>query len=301
VVKALAAGSASAGGFIVPPEYSTDIIELLTAKTAVRRLNARTVPMNGTVSVPKLASGGTAAYTGENANITPSEQTFAMLVLTAKTLAALVPISNSLLRWSSPAADSIVRDDLVTQMSVREDLAFIRGDGLSNTPRGIRYWTAAANVFATAGTSLANITTDLGAAILRLENANIPMTTPGWMMAPRTWNSLMTIRDSNGNYAWRDEMLQGRLWGHPFVYTTQIPTNLGGGAESELYLVDFAQAVIGESTDLVIDASSEAAYYDGSAVVAAFSKDQTVIRAIAQHDFGMRHDLGAAVVTGVAY
>lgn len=301
VVKALAAGSASAGGFIVPPEYSSDIIDLLYNRTAVRQLGARVVPMQGTVSVPKLTGGGTAYYTGENANITPSEQTFGMLNLTAKTLAALVPISNSLLRWSSPSADSIVRDDLVTQMAVREDLAFIRGDGVSNTPKGIRYWINTTNAFGTAGTSLANQTTDLGGAVLKLENANVPMTTMGWMMAPRTWNTLMTQRDTNGNYAWREEMVNGRLWGWPFVRTNQIPTNLGGGSETELYLVDFAQAVIGESTDLVVDASSEAAYYDGSAVQAAFSRDQTVIRVIAQHDFGMRYDLGAAVVTAVAY
>jgi hypothetical protein len=94
-------------------------------------------------------------------------------------------------------------------------------------------------------------------------------------------------------------MLTGKLWGLPYKTTTQIPINLAytGSAESENYVADFADCVIGESSEIIIDASPNAAYYDSvaGAVVSSFSRDESVIRAIARHDFGMRHDASVAV------
>lgn len=304
VVKALAASDAAAGGFIVPPDYSEDIIELLRAQTVVRKMNPVQLPMpNGTLSIPRITAGTAGSYIGENSNIGKTEPTFGQIVLTYKKLAALVPVSNDLLRYSAPSADGIVRDDLVSALSVREDQAFIRDDGGQQTPKGLRYWAPSGNVVtANATVTLANVTSDLAKLLLKLEEANVRMLRPGWLMAPRTKQYLMTVRDGNGNYAFRDELLAGRFWGFPFGVTTSIPTNLGGGTdESELYLVDFADAVIGEATSLVIDASTEAAYHDGTNVQAAFSLDQTVIRAIAQHDFAMRHAESVAVLTAVKW
>jgi HK97 family phage major capsid protein len=301
--KALSAGSAPGGGFLVPVEYSTEIIEFLRARAIVRSFNPTTMPMpTGTVTIPKLATGVNAAYVGENANITKVEQAFGSLTLTYKKLAALTPVSNDLIRFASPSADTVVRNDLVAALAVREDLAFIRGDGTANTPKGIRNWIPAANVIAANGTvNLANITQDLGKLLLALKNANIQFITPGWMMAPRTEVYLMTLLTSNGVYAFREEMLTGKLWGMPYKTTTQIPTNLGSGSDSEVYLTDFSDVVIGESEQIIIDVSMEAAYYDGSTVQASFSQDQTVIRALSMHDIGMRHDLSAAVLTTVQW
>ena len=78
-------------------------------------------------------------------------------------------------------------------------------------------------------------------------------------------------------------------------------TGLGNDNESEIYLVDFSQVLIGESQGLLVDSSQEAAYHDGSSVQAAFSLDQTVVRAIAEHDLGMRHDKGVTMLTGVTW
>ena len=82
---------------------------------------------------------------------------------------------------------------------------------------------------------------------------------------------------------------------------TQDTTGAGNDNESEVYLVDFAQVIIGESQGLLVDSSQEAAYHDGSNVQAAFSLDQTVVRAIAEHDLGLRHDKAVAMLTGVTW
>ena len=89
--KAMAAGDPLAGGVWVPPTISTDIIELLRPAVAVRKLNPTMVPMpTGTVNVPKITSGSTATYIGENINIPISQLATGQVTLTYKKLAALI-------------------------------------------------------------------------------------------------------------------------------------------------------------------------------------------------------------------
>jgi len=186
-------------------------------------------------------------------------------------------------------------------MSEKEDSVFIRGIGSSAEPKGISGWIKdqnSGNAFNSNATiNLANVTADLGIAIQKLMDGNAPMRNVGWLFAPRTWRALATARDGNGNLVWAEEMGRGTLMGFPFGVTTQIPTNLGGGSdESEIYLVDFPLCIIGETTELEVASSDTAAYHDGSNVVSAFSQDQTSVRAIARHDFGLRQRGKEAVI-----
>jgi HK97 family phage major capsid protein len=316
IAKAMSEGDPTAGGFLVPQEFSSDVIELLRAAGVVRSLDPLVVPMSsGTLKIPRITTGTSASYIGENTNIGKTQLATGQLTLTFKKLAALVPISNDLLRYSAPSADGIVRDDLVRAISAREDQAFIRDDGTSGTPRGLKYQIDSGNKFNANGTvSLANVTIDLGKAMRFIMDANISLiiqqgtaspsvdVRPGWIFAPRTWQYLTTLLTANGNYAFRDEMMRGTLWGFPYRVTSQVQTTLGTtGAQSEVYFGCFAHAVIGEAQGLIIDASQEAAYHDGTNVVAAFSQDQTVIRVIAEHDFAVRHSRAFSLIEQVTW
>jgi HK97 family phage major capsid protein len=303
MAKALNESVFESGGALVPEDFMAEIIELLRARTVVRAAGAGSVPMpRGQVTIPYQSGASTASYIGELANIPNTEPTWQQMTLTAKKLSALVPISNDLLRDASPSVDALVRNDLVQVMSLREDLAFIRDDGTSNTPKGMRHQAPASNVNAQAGATLANITNDLHDMMLLLENANIPGVRNAWLFAPRTASGIMRIRDTNGNFVFRSEMLTGTLMGHPFFKTTQIPTNLGGGSDSEYYFADFSSLMIGESMGLEISAFEGGAYNDGNNVVSGISTDQTVLRAIARHDFGARQrGSEISILTGVTY
>ena len=137
VTKALVAGVGGSGGYIIPPEYINEIIELLRAKAVVRKSNPRTMPMpRGTMTLPAQTAAATATYSGEATKIAVSQQKVGQIIASYKKLTALVPISNDLMRYADPAADAFVRDDLVKVVALREDLAFITGDGTANTPRG---------------------------------------------------------------------------------------------------------------------------------------------------------------------
>jgi HK97 family phage major capsid protein len=321
--KALTAGDPTQGGFLVPTQVSADVIELLRPAAVVRSLGPLVIPMaGGKLEIPRISSGATASYVGESNNIDKSEERFGMLRLAFRKLAVLVPISNDLIRTSSPGADTIVRDDCVRAMAQREDKAFIRDSGTDASPKGLKYWVNPANVFAGAGTvNLDNVTADLGKCLQLIMAADIPLVIqqqqtntgavidvrPGWIFSPRTYRYLTTVRLTQGPYAFRDEMLRGTLFGFPFRVTSQVLETMTaagldtGGAQSEIYFGCFAHAVIGESLGMMVDASTEAAYYDGSTVQAAFSRDQTVIRVMTEHDFALRHDKAFVRISGVTY
>jgi HK97 family phage major capsid protein len=305
VTRALATSTGQAGGFIVPPDYMAEVIELLRPATVVRASGPRVVPMpRGAMTIPKLVAGATGSYQGENGTIAASQPSFGQVQASFKKLTVLVPVSNDMVRYANPAVDAIVRDDIVLSLARTEDKAFLRGDGTQGTPRGFRSFVSSGNTIAsTASYGLTTVVQELGAAILKLKNANVPMIAPVWFMAPRTEEYLLNLQNSNGFFVFRDEMLRGVIRSYPYRTTTQIPTNLGSGAdESEIYLVDTAQAMILDSMQLQLSVSLEGSYTDGSgASVSAFSNDQTIIRAIAEHDFQMRHDEAIALVAGVKW
>lgn len=308
-LKAMTAGDPETGGVLIPQVVSSEIIDILRASVVVRRMGPMSVQMpSGNLRLPKVTQGTSAYYVGESTAATPSQMKVGSVNLSFKKLVTITPMSNDLLRYSSPGADQLVRNDITRNMSVRENQAFLRDTGTDATPKGLLQWaldnpTQILNAAATV--SLANTTTDLGKIILKLLEADVPMTKPGWIMAPRTWNYLSLVRTTNGPFAFRDELLTGRLLGFPFAFTTHIPTTLsvvGSGAdESDLYLADFDDIVIGDAENLIIDASGEAAYEESGTVKSAFHRDETVIRAIAEHDLAVRRYQSLAVLRGVKW
>lgn len=303
MTKILEASEDSGGGVLVPTQHSTEVIELLRERAVFRSMGPTTVPMpTGSLQIPKITGGATATYIGESQNIVKTEQTTGMVNLSWKKLAAVVPISNDFLRFETYGADSMIRNDLVASMSDREDIAFIRGDGTENTPKGLLHFCPAANKITANGTvTITTITEEALEAILLLRNAHVRMINVGWLWSPRTTLYLKSLRDTNGNFVFKTELDAGTFFGFPFNDTTNIPDDLNSSTESEIYLVDFADVILGESMNLMIDTSSEASYWDGSAYQSAYSKDLTLMRVIAEHDLGVRHDASIAMIVAVKW
>ena len=284
--KSMTAGDPETGGILIPQPVSQEIIELLRARVVVRRMGAMELPIPfGNYRMPKITQGSTAYYVGEATAATVSKVKTGHVMLSFKKLVTAVPVSNDLFRYSSPGADLIIRNDITRNMAVREDRAFLRDVGTDATPKGLLQWAldnTGQTITANGTVNLDNVTTDLGKLMLKLIEADVPLTRAGWLMAPRTWNYLMLVRTTNGPYAFRDEMSRGTLMGFPFAFTTQIPITYtvpaSGSNQSDLYFVDFDDVVIGDSQQLIIDASGDAAYEEGGTVKSAFHRDETSIQ-----------------------
>lgn len=291
------------GGYLVNTAYSADFIALLRPRVVIRQLGARSLPMpDGNLTMRKQTGGTTAGYVGERVPAPSTDMTVGQITMTAKKLMALVPITNQLIRRAAYGVDGMVRDDLVTSAAIKEDQQFIRGTGSATAPAGLKSMIAAGNVLVmTANPTLATVTSDLGRLRLAVIKANVPMINCGWIMSPRVRMFLENIRDANGNTAF-PTISQGTLYGYPIGTTTSVPDNLGAGSnESEIYFGDMSQFLIGDTLQVGLAASTEAAYDDNGVIRAAFSNDETVIRLIQEHDTQVRYDQAFAILTGVTW
>ncbi len=135
-VRAQTEGLNEKGGFLVPEEFGTDLIDLREQYSVFRR-NAKIVPMTSdTRTDPRRTGGLTAYFTGESDAITASDKTWDRVSLTAKKLSVLARMSSEL---SEDSAISIA-DDLAGEIAYafgkKEDECGFLGDG-SSTYGGI--------------------------------------------------------------------------------------------------------------------------------------------------------------------
>jgi HK97 family phage major capsid protein len=297
IEMALSTVTPGAGGVLVPENFASEVIEALRPTSIMRSMGVISLPLNnGNLTMPRITGNTVVTYIGTETDIPLTGMTFADTKLSSKKAAALVPVSNDLLRMSgvNQRVDQLVANDLTVSMGLSEDLHFIRSDGDGGlSPKGARYWALPQNLVTApdvVGITLEKIDLFLGGMMLRVETANVQMKACGWLMAPRTLRWLQSLRDGNGNKAY-PEIEQGMLKGYKVGLSNQIPVNLGdNGDESEIYFVNFADCMIGEDMDLVIDFSKEASYKDANGnMVSTFQRDQTLVRVIAKHDFGPRH------------
>ena len=315
LARALAASVATGGGFAVPTILAEEFIEFLRPQAVVRAAGARELPMpNGNLSLPKITGGAVASWIGENTNISATQQTLGQVKLTAKKLAALIPISNDLIRYANPQTDGVIRADLIRAVAQAEDLAFLRGDGTQFSPQGMRNWALAANflvapVLQGNQNDITTITEALGSMISNLLQANVPVTLDSgvFFFSPRTYVYLKTLRNpTTGQFAF-PELQAGdpRLLGYKVAFTSQIPINLvvnGTGGFAEAYFANMPDMIIGESANMMLDVSSEAAYVDANGnTISAFSQDQTLIRVITENDFAVRYPQSVSVMTSVSF
>jgi len=303
IVANMEQSTATKGGYLVDTAYSRDFISLLRPRVTIRNAGARSVPMpDGNLTMRKQTGSTSAGYVGERQPAPVTDITVDNLSMSAKTLRALVPITNQLLRRASYGVDAMVRDDLVTSAAIKEDQQFLRGTGSATAPAGLRSMIVAGNALTmTANPTLETVTSDMARLKLKVVNANVPLSKCAYIMSPTVHSFLENIRDGNGNKAF-PEVAEGKFGIYPIFVTTSVPDNLGVGTnESEIYFGDFEQFLIGDTYQVTLAASDSAAYDDNGTIRSAFSNDETVIRLIEEHDTELRYDNAFAVLTGVTW
>lgn len=301
VAAVLSGASSAAGGVTIPQTLAQDVIDLLRPKVVVRKAGAESVPVPaGKMRHARMASGATASYIGETDAITESEQTFDNVDQSFRKLTALIPLSNDLLRQSSVAMARISRNDTIRQMAAREDIGFLRNDGTSGTVKGLRHWCLGANWLTEANKTAAAVEALLNKLVDKVEDADVPMLSPGWAMRASTKNFLAGLRDANGYPLYPSIERDGTVKGYRIFTSSQIPNNLGSGSDTEITFCDFSEIMIGDSLNLTIATSDQASFVDiNGDTISAFQRDLTLMRAISEHDLAPMHQeaISGATVT----
>ncbi len=288
--KALSQGTGSAGGYLVPAEFMTEIIDLLRAKPILSKLGAKMISgLTGSpVDYPKLTGGAVGYWVGENAQITASDQTFGQLQLTPKQASAMTKMSNRVLKMSNPSIEKAVREDLAVTIARLIDLAGFRGTGNSyNQPLGVAN-TPSINTYPLGTDGATPTLDDLFGMDYKLALADADMGSIGWAFHPRVFNTLRKIKDGDDNYILQRDPTQANkytLLGYPFEKSTQLPINLEKGSSgavcSEIFLGNWADMIIGMWGGIEVMATQEAG--------TSFEYNQTWIRIIQEVDIALRH------------
>jgi HK97 family phage major capsid protein len=323
-VKALAEGTPSAGGYLVPVEVAQDIMTALRARTVVYALGGRRQQVRREFDMTSVSTGASAAWILENAPIPVSEQTLAEApLLKPKALGTLVPVSNKLLKDSAAlrSVEDVIRGDIVEAMALKLDEALLAGSGVNPIPLGISGQAGKTPPPPFGANGRAPTYDDLIDVTQASMGVNAPFARPGWAFHPRTLGTLRKIKTGvagsveyladAGLLTFDAQGASGSLLGYPWRATTAIPATLEVGTSTDASRIywssDWNEAWIGEGVDEAgaeefdIEVSSEASYTpDGGATwVSAFQNNQSLFRAIGHRDIGLRRPALFTVVEGV--
>jgi len=231
----------TAGGYLVPTELMAgSFIELLRNKMVVRQLGARVLSgLEGDVQIPKLAGGATAYWVGEKGAPDESEQQFAQVSLTPKTVGARTDLTRKLIMQSSPDVEGLVREDLAMVIALELDRVAINGSGVAPEPEGILQSTGIGSVTITGTADWANVV-DLETEVAT-DNADVGAL--AYLCNAKMRGDLKKTPKEAGEamYIWQDgsEPGFGLVNGYRAAASNQVPDN-------KLIFGNFNDQIIGE-------------------------------------------------------
>lgn len=312
LVKVLKSGSMQAqdfasAGIFVDIEDSREVIEYLRAKAVVRNIpGVEKVSFTaGGRKMKRSTSDVSAEWIGEGQPPALSDKpAYGEHLMTPKKMGARLAVSNDLLRRSSYDIAEELLKKFTGKMSQVEDIAFLRGVGTQNSPKGLYYWCNSANKFNANGTvNTANINTDVAKVMTALDVTDILESQRSWIMNPRVSSYLSSLRDSNGNKFFPELSNNPSTLGRNYLVfdSNNVPKNLGGGTESELYLVDGGNIVIADELELLTTVDQNAYADSNSTLLSAADRDETVFRMFHSTDLFVRYDTGIAMLEAVTW
>lgn len=276
-LKAMNEGTGSAGGYVVPQEWSDTVDRVVDDYGLIRKL-ARIVPMGRDVmNMPTLSTKPTVYWPGEATAGTASSAVLASPTLTAKTLVGLTSLSNELLEDANVDVVSFLADIIGEQIAGEEDKQGLVGTGSPFT--GVLSDTSA--TITTIADDDCNPTGDeLRTAIAQIK----PTLLSGcvWVMHRSVWASIQKLTGNSqylvslavpvigpgvvGGVASAGQgglagAYQGTIWGYPVLLSEQCPAqNATTEPVSTSFAVfgNFKKFYFGNRKQMTMDISSEA-------------------------------------------
>lgn len=287
------------GGVLVAPPEMGELIELLRNKEALVNAGVRTVPLppQGRLKYPRQTAASNTYWVGENAPITDSDIGTGEINLQAKKLAVLIKAPNELIRFASPAAEALMRDDMTKSLALGLDLACLEGVGSDNRPEGLINKQNINRITSSkpGANGDALVGQDIYRMIAAIEESNAEF--EGFIMRPKTLYKYYQLRadsvsqaDGAGPFLFSliREQTDGApptLAGYPVTKSTQVSQIRSKGTASNLtYIIAgmFSDALLG-----MFGAIEFAATTQGDT---SFVNDQTWVRGIMSADFQVRHE-----------
>lgn len=270
--KSLTEGSGSAGGFLVPEEFATQVFRLVKDFGLVPKL-ARIFPMQrDTLNIPRLSSTVSVTWPGEAVAGTPSFPVFEQIHLITKTLVGITPMSNELLADANVDVVDFLLEIFAEAIAGELDKQGLVGTGAPFT--GILNTSGITVVQPANGNSTFALCSTPDNARSLIANV-IPwaLQGAGFIMHRTAWQSFQTAKTSgsgeyfisaavpaltNPNAAQGFPLaMAGTMWGYPVYLSDQMP---GTTAVSTQYVIfgSLKFLAVGQREELSVAISQDA-------------------------------------------
>lgn len=223
----LATNPDTAGGYLIPAEWDTRLIQTLEEENVMRTLGT-SIATSGEHKINVVATKPAASWTAEGQPMQFSNATFAQKALDAHKVSIGILVTTELLADNAFDLESYIVEQFGKGIANAEEEAFIVGDG-NGKPTGL---------LTTIANDTSAYTTTAGAAPTADEIVDLVYKLPrpyrknaAFLVNDSTLAILRKFKDQNQRYLWEENYQVGepsRFMGYP-IYTSQyMPTVTSG-------------------------------------------------------------------------
>ena len=275
-LKVLGEGQGDQGGFLVPEQFTLQLLSL-ALEEAVVRPRAFRLPMSSlNLSLPTIVDtthatnvfGGVRGYwTPESGSYTSSEPSFGRVTLTAKKLTAYTSAANELLADSAISLEALLMRLFPQALAYFEDDSFINGIG-GGQPVGIINADALITVAKETGQAATTITAE---NVDKMYSRMLPSSRARavWLAHPDTLPQIVAMSRSvgtGGSSVMMNNMsgaAPASIYGRPLIMTEKCQTL---GTAGDIFFVDLGYYVIGDRQTLSMTASPHVRFQNDETV-----------------------------------
>ncbi|WP_209304969.1 phage major capsid protein [Gemella sp. WT2a] len=209
------------GGYLVPEEVDSRLIEILQEENIVRAL-AHKVTTSGSHKINIAATNPAASWIEEGGALSFGDATFKQVLLDAHKLHVAIKITEELLFDSAFDLEEFITIQFGKALANAEEDAFLNGDG-TNKPVGIFNETGGGKHLTEVATLKSDDIITLIHELKRPYRKNAV-----FIMNDKTIAAVRKLKDNNGAYLWQPSYQQGepdRLLGYPVHTSAFVPEN----------------------------------------------------------------------------
>ena len=215
VSNVLQEGVDADGGYLVPDEYDSRLIDVLDEENIMRKL-ATTITTSGEHKINIAATKPAASWIEEGGALTFGDATFSQILLDAHKLHVAIKVTEELLYDNAFNLESYILTQFGKALANAEEDAFLNGNG-TGKPLGLFAATGGGTVADTVTSIKADDMIGLVYALKRPYRKNA-----AFILNDKNLAVLRKLKDTNGAYIWQPSYQAGepdRLLGYP-VYTS---------------------------------------------------------------------------------
>lgn len=235
VSNVLQEGVDADGGYLVPEEMDTRLIQTLEEENIMRKLG-HIIQTSGNHKINIAATNPAAAWIDEGAELQFKDSTFKQLLLDAHKLHVAIKVTEELLYDSAFNLESYITEQFAKALANAEEDAFLNGDG-NNKPLGVFAQTGGGKRLESASTLKADDILSLVYALKRPYRKNAV-----FIMNDKLVAQIRKFKDNNGSFIWQPAYQSGEpdtILGYK-VYTSAF------APENAIAFGDFSYYNIGD-------------------------------------------------------